>query len=404
MLRIATRVLIIVLLAPGAPALLADEAVIVPRGYLDSIADDISDPLPRSMTPAERLLPMPRPERLPMAPPTGDVRTPAEYERNQGLLISWGWPNDLLTAMTVGITTGDPSAVVYIAVSGPAQEASATSILVGGGADMDQVEFIHYTTDSVWMRDYGPRFIHEDGQRAMVDHTYNRQRPADNAFPDHLSTLWSEAQYDLPLTHGGGNFHLLANGQAFMTDLILDPEENPGLTEAQVKAYFADYEGLDLTIFPGFPTSFDGTQHIDMWMLPVAADEVIIGQYVPGDGTPYTITEDATTELISRGYTVHRTPGWNDGWAHFTYTNSVVFNDLVFLCQFDTAATVYETEDQAATAVFQSAFPSSQIIPVDCSDIIYGAGAIHCIVMHVPEPPQLFSDGFESGDTSAWGE
>jgi agmatine deiminase len=80
----------------------------------------------------------------------------------------------------------------------------------------------------------------------------------------------------------------------------------------------------------------------------------------------------------------------------------VVFNDLVFMCQFDTASTSYEAKDQAAATVFGTAFPGKQIIPVDCSDIIYSAGAIHCIVMHVPEPPPILKDGFESGDLSAW--
>ena len=69
---------------------------------------------------------------------------------------------------------------------------------------MGQVEFITYTADSVWIRDYGPRFIFEDNARAMVDHTYNRSRPNDNAFTDYLSPLWGETQYDIPLTHGGG--------------------------------------------------------------------------------------------------------------------------------------------------------------------------------------------------------
>ena len=63
-----------------------------------------------------------------------------------------------------------------------------------------------------------------------------------------------------------------------------------------------------MTIYPGFPTSFDATRHIDMWMLPVADDEVIIGEYHSYDGDRTPITEDAVTDLTSRGYTVYRTP------------------------------------------------------------------------------------------------
>jgi agmatine/peptidylarginine deiminase len=374
------------------------EARQVPRSYLAGIVDDDPNPLPRHLAEAERALQIPLPDSWPeLAPPTGTVSTPAEYAENDGLLIRWGSFNSVLTEMTVGITTGDPDAVVHILVSGGSQQATATSVLQGAGADMDQVDFITYSSNSVWIRDYGPRFIQNDGHRAIVDHVYNRPRPLDNAFPDFLAALWGEPAYDIPLVHGGGNFHLFADRDAFMSDLILD--ENPGLTEQDVIDYYASYENVSLTIMPGFPTWFDSTQHIDMWMLPVSDREVIIGRYEPSDGQPYSITEDAVADLQARGYTVHRTPGWNSGVTHYTYTNAVVFNELVFVPEFSD----YPVENAEAVAVFEAAFPGHQIIPVDCSDIIHSAGAIHCVVMHVPEIGLMpFADGFETGDLSAW--
>ena len=94
------------------------------------------------------------------------------------------------------------------------------------------------------------------------------------------------------------------------------------------------YQNLHLTIFPGFPTSFDSTRHIDMWMLPVRDKVVIIGEYPASATTPHQITEDAVTELEGRGYTVFRTPGWNSSGTHFTYTNAVVFNRMVLVPQY----------------------------------------------------------------------
>jgi agmatine/peptidylarginine deiminase len=349
----------------------------VPQEILDRIVDDDPNPLPRSMTPEERRLPLPLPS-LRLDQPIGAVFTPSEYDFNEGLLIRWGSYNALLTEMAVGITTGDPEAMVWILVTGSSQQSSCTSTLTGAGADMDQVAFITYSSNTVWIRDYGPRFIFEDGGRAMVDHTYNRPRPLDNAFTDYLCVQWNEPEYDLPLTHGGGNFHLFSTGDAFMSTLIL--QENPGLSEQDVQDYYADYLGVDLTIYEGLPTSFDSTRHIDMWMLPVDDDEIIIGEYAPSTGLPYTITEGAVSDLISRGYTVHRTPGWNSGGTHYTYTNAVVINDLVFISEFSG----YSAQNAQARTVFESAFPDHQIIGTDCSSIIHAAGAIHCIVMHVP--------------------
>lgn len=384
---------VIVLLAFAA---VASEPVIVPRDVLDAIADDEANPLPRDATPEELTMPPLELAEAVLVPPSGAVDTPSEYAPNEGLLIRWGSFNDVLTAMTVPITTGDPDGMVYILVWSSSLQASATTTLTNAGADMSQVEFIIVDTDSVWIRDYGPRFISVDGHRAIVDHTYNRPRPDDNLIPDFIAALWGEASYDIGLTHGGGNFHLFDDDDAFMSELILD--ENPSLTTAEIEQRFLDYEGLDLTVTDGLPSWFDSTRHIDMWMLPVADKEVIIGEYAVGTSAN-TVTETWAAELASRGYTVHRTPGWNAGGTHYTYTNAVIFNELVFVPEF----AGYPTENAQALAVFQTAFPGKTIIPVDCSSIISSAGAIHCIVMHVPEVEvPIFADGFESGDPGAW--
>lgn len=350
--------------------------------------DDPNPPLPRYATAEEQLIPPVGPTRedfLTRSPPTGSIHCPAEYEPQEGLFIAWEGYTDVLTNLTVGITTGDPDAIVYVVVDSSSEQSSAYSMLNSAGADMTQVEFIIRTTDTVWMRDYGPRFVYEDGNRAIIDHNYNRPRPYDNAFNDYLSTLWSEPEYNIPLTHGGGNFHLFTNGDAFMTDLILD--ENAGLSEQEVIDLYAEYQNVDLTIYPAFPQSFDWTGHIDMWMLPVGDDKIIIGEY-PTSGTwdphPHDVTEDAVVDLESRGYTVYRTPGWYSGGTHYTYTNAVVLNDQVFIPQFGGS---YTSEDAVALGVFQEAFRSHDVSQVYCGSIIQAAGALHCIVMHVPAFP-----------------
>ncbi len=340
------------------------------------------NPLPKHLTPEELRLPLPQPARGDRTPPTGTVYCPAEYEAMDGLIIAWEGYTDVLTDMVVPATTNDPNITMWVVVDSSSEQTSAFNTLNAAGADMSQVDFIVRTTDTVWIRDYGPRYIFEDGTRAIIDHTYNRPRPNDNALNDHLTTLWGHPQYDIPLTHGGGNFHLFSNGDAFMTDLILT--ENSGLTEQDVVDLYADYQNLNLTIYPGFPTSFDSTQHIDMWMLPAGDNNVIIGDYNTDHPTHQanTISNDAAADMAARGYTVHRVRGWNSGGTHYTYTNAVVLNDQVFMPSFGGS---YASRDATALAVFQTAFPSHTIHQVDCSSIIHAAGAVHCIVMHIPD-------------------
>ncbi len=376
----------------------ATEAPLVDPAYLATIKDDYIT-LPRGMTPQERATwRAPDLSRLPYAPPANPVRAQAEYEANDGLLVRWGAQNALLTQMALAATTLDSTARMYVVVTGSAQQSTATTTLQGAGVDMSRVEFITQpctTGCSVWMRDYGPRFIDNRGSRESVDHPYNRPRPVDDLFPEVWSALRAEPQYDIPLVHGGGNFHLLSNRRAFMTQLIVN--ENPGATAQQVRDYYRDYQGLDVELVPAFPSSFDSTQHIDMWVFPVDDNEIIVSDYPEaGDEIPDGIADSFAAARAAEGYTVYRTPGWSSGFGtgtHFTYANSIVLNSIVMVCTFNGQA----QRNEEARATFAAAFQDKRIVQIDCSGIIGLAGAIHCIVMHVPNGAVslLFNHDFE---------
>jgi agmatine/peptidylarginine deiminase len=362
---------------------------------LAGIKDDLPT-LPRNLTAEEASRPMDplAAYRVRSAPPVGNVRAPAEYEENEGLLFRWGSQNALLTSMIVPTTTGDATAKAFVVVSA-ALQASATTTLQNAGANMSRVVFITGASDSVWIRDYGPRFIYVDNQRAQVDHTYNRPRPNDDNVPLLTANFFTEARYDIGLSHGGGNYHLFNDRPAFMTQLITN--ENPGLTAAQIVQRYLEYQGLNQTLTEAFPVSFDSTQHIDMWMLPLDERKIILSQYPQSAGTPHTITENLATSFAASGYQVLRTPGWRSSNTHFTYANAVLINSLALVCQFNG----FPTENASAISTFQNALPGRTVVPIDCSGIISLAGSLHCITMHVPKKPvaapscDIHCNGFE---------
>lgn len=390
------------LLLSAPAALYADasatqNAAATTQTYLASIKDD-EPALPRGLSPAERLYwRLPSVIALALAPPPQPVRAPAEYEANDGLLMRWGNFNSVITEIALAVTTsnsyqGSPAAKVFLVVTA-AQQSSALATLSGAGVNMARVQFVVAPSNSVWMRDYGPRFVNSAGIRGLIDHVYNRPRPLDDAIPAAVSSTFEAPNFAMPLVHGGGNFHLFDDAQAYMTQLV--ENENPGVSAAQIKTYYRDYQGLDLTITPAFPESFDSTGHIDMWMLPAATRRVIISEYPATGGVysaPRQITEDTAALMTSRGYQVLRTPGWQGkvNGAHYTYANSVVMNAKVLMCRFNGE----DARNAQALAVFQQAFPTREIVTIDCSAIITSAGAIHCIVMHV-STPLIAMTGFE---------
>ena len=364
--------------------------------------------LDRPVPPATHFRPLPPPE-LPdfdtlvrQAPDVTFLRTFAEYETNAGILMRWrpGVFNTELASMIVPITTGDSRAIVYLVVRpGGSDQQHAESWLGSAGADLDRVAFVEAPNDSVWIRDYGPRFVSADFQRVIVDHTYEGAagRPNDNAVPGFVAGHLNEALFTIPLVHGGGNYHQFAGGEGFVTDSILD--RNPGLTAAQVTDLFALYQGAEVTLLGSLPQSFDGTQHLDMWFLPVDDQTVIINDYSnpPADSewippVVVEVTESAVAEMQARGYTVKRIPAWRSTnpqpWgslSHITYSNTVVLNDVVITCEYPG----YDEQNLEVMNVMTSAFPERAVIAVDCGNIIHSFGALHCVVKHIPKTEQF---------------
>src|SRR5439155_659349 len=152
------------------------------------------------------------------------------------IIISWTGGSTLtniLAQMGAKITTVG-AADLYVVVSSASVQSSATASLTSAGCDMSRVKFFIRTVDSIWIRDYGPRYVFEGDCRVIVDHTYNRPRPNDDAFNQWFGPQKKQGTYDIPLIHGGGNFHLSALGDSWATRLIVN--ENPSLTQAQIVA------------------------------------------------------------------------------------------------------------------------------------------------------------------------
>lgn len=343
--------------------------------------------IPRSLTDVERAYlkdhPIQIPEqRGPFVAPTGPVHCTAEYEPVEGILLAWESFNTILAEIARWVTT-DGNADVYVVVDNAAEQITAATAIQAAGANMNRVRFLVRTTDTVWIRDYGPRYIYEGNCRAIIDHVYNRPRPNDDALPTFFGQYKHHARYNLPLTHGGGNFHLGALGDSFCTRLINN--ENPGRTEQQIHDLWQQYQNLDTTFFTPFPTTVDLTQHIDMWMQVCGDRTAVIADWPLNAGsTQDVICDGATVTLQARGWTVHRVPGRSVGGNHYTYTNVIICNDLVLIPTYTNASVTQH--NAPALATWQAAMPGKIIRQINCEQMVASAGVMHCICMHVPPP------------------
>jgi agmatine/peptidylarginine deiminase len=350
-----------------------------------------------ALDPKRSLVPTPVAGAGLQVPTSGVIASPPEYAPCAGVLFrysSGAWP-EVVTACVAALTRSSlHDEIAYVIVSGASQQSQAASQFAAAGANLGKVQFITVPTDSVWLRDYGPHYIWQSGTPAIVDSHYYPTRPLDNFVPTRLADdEFLIPSYDIGLYYSGGNFQPGADGDGFMTSLVhLD---NPGFGLPFIGELMSAYQGIDtLHVMPQLPWSVDGTGHIDMWMYIVDDDTVIISEFLPGsNATAIQITDNAAIYMANLGYEVFRVPDLNayhpyDPACHYTYTNAFRVNDRIFVPQYADAGPAFAIRDAEAIATFQAAAPEAQIVPIDCYDIIWAAGAIHCIVMQVPRYAQ----------------
>jgi agmatine/peptidylarginine deiminase len=323
-------------------------------------------------------------------PAAGLVASPPEYSPVRGVLFSFAGYTSVVRDLVVALTQPPRyDEIAYVVVQNRAKQAQAAANFEAGGADMSKVEFIIEPGNSVWLRDYGPHFIWQNGALAIVDSHYYPSRPLDNFIPTLLGDdHFIMPTYDMGLYYSGGNFQPGPNRSGFVTSLInLDNPSSEGFDAGFIAELYATYLGIDaLHIMPQLPFSVDGTGHIDMWMYIVDEDTVIISKFKrESNPTAIAITDNAVPYMESLGFEVFRTPAWNVGYTHFTYTNAFRVNNRIFVSTYGEGNPSYQDEDADALATWQAAAGRRvELVPINSYSIIPAAGALHCIVMQVP--------------------
>ena len=315
-------------------------------------------------------------------PPTGEVRFPAEFEPMQAVIISYpvGIPYDFVRLLS-------ERAQVYVLVESR-YENGARYCFQYAGCNMENISFFHMTTDSYWVRDFGPWFIFDGLEPAIVDNAYNRDRPNDNMVPVHMGEQLGLTVYGMSLTHTGGNMMEDGRGIGVSDDLVLQENNND---EATVRSKMHDYLGIDpyhITIDP----QGDYIAHVDCWGKFLAPDKILIAR-LPQSDSQYDEYEQVAEYFANTNccwgypYKVYRVdePG---GDVMAPYTNSLIVNNTVFV-----PLGTNSIYNQHAIQVYQEAMPGYEIIGVLCDYLVwYNTDALHCRTRGVMDFDMLFVD------------
>jgi agmatine deiminase len=326
---------------------------------------------------------------------------PAEWEPHEATWIAWphnheDWPGRFEPIPWVYgeiVRKLSPVERVRILVGNEEIEQSARKVLRMVGAQMEAVEFYRLETDRVWARDFGPIFVRDaEGKIAAVKWRFNgwakyenhlRDEAAGRAIPSlaGVSALYPNCVLE------GGSIDVNGAGLLLTTEeCLLSPVQarNPGLTRTELEANLNQYLGADHVLWLRNGIAGDDTHgHIDDLARFTDVDSVVIvSEDDPADANYQPLRENL--ELL-RNYPVRvRTlpmpaPLYFDGQRlPASYANFYIANRTVLVPMFN------DPNDRIALNVLAECFPDRRIVGINCVELVWGLGTLHCMTQQQP--------------------
>ncbi|MBL7939160.1 MAG: agmatine deiminase family protein [Flavobacteriales bacterium] len=364
------------------------------------------DGLPHALSPQEReLIPAYRASRAGATrgistPPPFPVRTMAEWEEVQSVVITWASYPGILKQI---VRYAQPECEVIIACE---DQAEVIDYLQGpdfGGpmTDLAGITFLEAPINSIWARDYMAETIYKNevDSLLMLDWIYNRPRPDDDLLSDAVGVakdiaVYSTTQAPYDLVHTGGNFMCDGAGTAFSSELVLEENSAAGefnqtvRDEAGVDGMMQQFMGITnyikMTALP-----YDGIHHIDMHMKLLDEETLLVGEFPVGVSDGPQLEENIQAIMANETSTygdpyrlirIPMPPSTNGSFppdaSYRTYANNVFLNGTVLV-------PTYRTEyDTTGLRILRESLPGYNVIGIDCDseqNIIQQSGAIHCI-------------------------
>jgi agmatine deiminase len=339
---------------------------------------------------------------------------PAEWEPHRATWIAWphhepDWPGKfgpipwVYAEIARVLALHEP--VEILCHSEEATE-SARATLTAHGARLDQIRLHVVPTDRVWLRDSAPIAVRDPSQGVvLLDWKFNAWAKYDNwSLDDRVGTAISsitglrreEPRFDSgerAVLEGGG---IDVNGDG----LLLVTEEwllsgtqvrNPGLSRADYERLFADWLGIDRTIWLGEGCVGDDTHgHVDDVARFVARDTVVVAV----EPDPEDENHARSMDNLHRLERASNAPGvaalhivtlpfpravmMNGERLPASYANFYIANGVVLVPTFNDA------NDRVALDILANLMPSHRIVGIHAVDLVWGLGTLHCLTQQEP--------------------
>ena len=318
---------------------------------------------------------------------------PAEWEPHLATWIAWphnraDWPGRFAPIPWVyGEIVRKLSEMerVRILIQSDALEKQARRILEKVGANLDAVEFFERETNRVWTRDYCPLFVkNRRGETALTAWRFNAWAKYDNWQKDATVPAYLGKRLKLPvfspgMVLEGGSIDVNGAGVLLTTEeCLLSPVQarNPELSRLEIERRLSDYLGVDRVVWLRTGIAGDDTHgHVDDLARFVNPETVVL--CAEADPADYATLRVAGLKVVK--LPMPRPLVFDRQRLPASYANFYIANGLVLVPTFN------DPNDRAALTILAKQFPDREVVGINCTEFIWGLGALHCMTQQEPE-------------------
>jgi len=335
-------------------------------------------------------------------------RFPAEWEPQRATWFSWphkeeSWPGrfepipEVFTEIVRVLTSFQH---VNINVLDRAMYDDVTGRLIKAGIDTTRVTLYPIPTDDAWCRDHGPAFVVNPGAGeplAVIDWGYNawggKYPPydQDDVVPIKVAEYRRLPLFSPGIVMEGGAIDVNGAGCLLTsTSCLLNPNRNPHLSQAQIEWYLREYYNVEKILWVDEGIAGDDTDgHIDdsarfvnpVTIVAVVEEDRKEDNYLPLQKNLSRLK--TMTDLAGNPFRIVELPmprpfEFDGQRVPASYANFLIANGVVLV------PTFRDPNDAVALAVLGDVFPDRQVIGIDCYDLVWGLGTLHCISQQEP--------------------
>jgi len=250
-------------------------------------------------------------------------------------------------------------------------------------------------TREPWCRDIGPTFVVDsDGgggcELTAVKWRFNgwgEQWPheVDDAAGHAMAAQMAATVDSINFVFEGGGVESNGAGLIMLTEeCVLDPMRNPGISKGQAEDVICDALGADEVLWLRGGVSGDDTGHTDVVARFVSEKSVVMTRAEDESHPDYELLEENFAAVMHKvdayslpALEVEFNKEIND-FLPKGYANFYVLNGCVIVPTFGVA------EDKWACEILATMFPGREIVGMDCNDLVFGQGSIHCLTQQIP--------------------